>query len=160
MKKTMRRMKMKNSNDPSPAEMRVLKVVAEGLSNQEMAERLGLSVPTVKAHMHSLFLKFRVNNRAALVTKARKKGFLAKKDDLSPDEDSMVLLKPNIEEEIETLLDQAERNAWKALARYKFIMFGYWAAIWVYHNKISPHHHSNPFKELVDMAKEKVSQLV
>ena len=28
-------------------------------------------------------------------------------------------------------INDAERKAWDALARYKFWMFGYWAAIWV-----------------------------
>lgn len=33
-------------------------------------------------------------------------------------------------------LELAERKAWESLARYKFQMFGYWAAIWVHHNRI------------------------
>ena len=31
--------------------------------------------------------------------------------------------------------DAAERRAWDALARYKFVMFGYWCRIWVHLNR-------------------------
>ena len=31
---------------------------------------------------------------------------------------------------LEAELQEAEEKAWKALAGYKFQMFGYWAAIW------------------------------
>jgi DNA-binding CsgD family transcriptional regulator len=153
-----RRRTMKNSNDPSPAEMKVLKLVAAGNSNKEIADSLGLKVQTVKGEVRSLFLKFRVSNRTALVKVAKRKGLLTEEES-TLDKKSTDILKPNIEESIEDLLEQVERNAWKALAGYKFIMFGYWAAIWVYHNKISPRRHSNPFKEIVDLAKEKVKRM-
>lgn len=50
-------------------------------------------------------------------------------------------------------LDEAEEKAWDSLARYKFQMFGYWAAIWVHLNKISNARRPNPWKDLVDIAK-------
>ena len=54
-------------------------------------------------------------------------------------------------------LDEAERKAWDSLARYKFQMFGYWAAIWVHLNQISGAKRPNPWKVLVHQArKEKV----
>lgn len=55
------------------------------------------------------------------------------------------------------LLDEmkdAEKKAIDALARYKFWMFGYWAAKWVTLNKISGLKQPNPFKELVYKARE------
>ena len=58
---------------------------------------------------------------------------------------------------IETLLrelDQAEADAWKNLGRYKFWMFGYFAARWVYLNRISGARRANPFKRLVLLARE------
>lgn len=55
-------------------------------------------------------------------------------------------------------LDTAERKAWDSLARYKFQMFGYWAAIWVHQNRlvsrllqVKPR--PNPWKGLVELAK-------
>jgi len=50
-------------------------------------------------------------------------------------------------------LQQAETKAWDSLSRYKFQMFGYWAAIWVHLNRIGEFHHPNPFKTLVMDAK-------
>ena len=55
-------------------------------------------------------------------------------------------------------LVEAETKAWEALARYKFLMFGYWAAIWVHLNRISGEKRPNPWKELVDIAKKIVKE--
>jgi hypothetical protein len=49
-------------------------------------------------------------------------------------------------------LDLAEQQAWNALSRYKFQMFGYWAAIWVHLNRISGAKHPNPWSQLVKLA--------
>jgi len=44
---------------------------------------------------------------------------------------------------------EAYEKAVDSLARYKFMMFGYWAAIWVHLNQIDSDKASNPFKDLV-----------
>lgn len=49
--------------------------------------------------------------------------------------------------------DVAERKAIDALARYKFQMFGYWAAIWVHMNRLCDKPKPNPFRDLVKAAK-------
>lgn len=49
---------------------------------------------------------------------------------------------------------EAFEKALNSLARYKFIMFGYWAAIWVHLNQIDDDKEPNPFKELVQKARE------
>ncbi len=49
---------------------------------------------------------------------------------------------------------EAKNKAIDALARYKFIMFGYWAAIWVHLNHIDEKKEANPFKELVGKARQ------
>lgn len=41
----------------------VLRLLADGLSNAEIAERLYLSTGTVKAHTRSIYSKLAVNNR-------------------------------------------------------------------------------------------------
>ncbi len=51
--------------------------------------------------------------------------------------------------------DQAERKAWDALARYKFQMFGYWAAIWVHLNRIMGDRKPNPWREVVKLARRR-----
>lgn len=48
---------------------------------------------------------------------------------------------------------EAEAKAIDSLARYKFQMFGYWAAIWVHLNKISDDPQPNPFAPMVKVAK-------
>lgn len=50
--------------------------------------------------------------------------------------------------------DVAEQKAWVALGRYKFQMFGYWAAIWVHLNRISGEKSPNPFTRLVTVARQ------
>ncbi len=37
---------------------------------------------------------------------------------------------------VECERESAERKAWDSLGRYKFQMFGYWAAIWVHMNRL------------------------
>jgi hypothetical protein len=49
----------------------------------------------------------------------------------------------------------AEVKALKALAGYKFYMFGYWAAAWVKYNQLMPKDQklANPFKDAVLLAR-------
>lgn len=51
--------------------------------------------------------------------------------------------------------DQAEVKAWKALAGYKFYMFGYWASAWVKYNGLLDQvdKDPSPFKKLVHAAR-------
>lgn len=57
--------------------------------------------------------------------------------------------------DLQTDLDQAEAKAWDALARYKFMMFGYWAAIWVHQNRVGRFKRQNPWKALVTLARQR-----
>ena len=57
----------------TPREHQVMKMVAEGLSVRQVAERLGLSVKTVEAHKFNLMRKLNLHNRAQLVTYAIRK---------------------------------------------------------------------------------------
>ena len=52
-------------------EVEVLRLVAAGLSNREIAERLFLSPRTVKAHVANIFAKLGVHTRAAATESAR-----------------------------------------------------------------------------------------
>ena len=54
-------------------EQQILELAAEGLSNSDIAARLGLAVPTVKNYMSHIFQKMHVRNRAeAVAVKFRK----------------------------------------------------------------------------------------
>lgn len=57
---------------------------------------------------------------------------------------------------LECELAQAEKKAWESLARYKFQMFGYWAAIWVHLNRIGGFGRPNPFREMVQSARRSI----
>lgn len=48
---------------------------------------------------------------------------------------------------------EAKAKAIDSLSRYKFMMFGYWAGVWVHLNHISGLKQSNPFRSLVEEAK-------
>ncbi len=51
---------------------------------------------------------------------------------------------------------EAYENAIDSMARYKFMQFGYWAAIWVHLNQIDKEQESNPFKSYVELAKHQI----
>jgi hypothetical protein len=56
-------------------------------------------------------------------------------------------------DKLEVALLEAETKAWDALGRYKFQMFGYWAAIWVHLNRVSGGGRPNPFAPAVHLAR-------
>jgi len=60
----------------SERELEVLELVAEGLTNQEIASRLFLSLNTVKVHTRNIYGKLGVNNRTGAVARARALGIL------------------------------------------------------------------------------------
>ncbi len=60
----------------SQRELDVLKLVVEGLSNQEIAERLVVSVETVKTHMRHIMEKLAVSDRTQAAVKAMREGIV------------------------------------------------------------------------------------
>lgn len=56
----------------SKRELEVLELMAEGLSNQEIAGRLFVSLNTVKTHSSNIFEKMDVQRRTQAVEKARR----------------------------------------------------------------------------------------
>lgn len=61
----------------TPRETEVLRLVAEGLSNSEIAEQLVISIKTVKTHMGSLLAKLGARDRSQLVIAAYQAGLIA-----------------------------------------------------------------------------------
>lgn len=57
-------------------EIEVLRLIAQGLPNKSIADRLGISGRTVKFHVSSLLAKLHANNRTEAVTLARGRGLL------------------------------------------------------------------------------------
>lgn len=55
----------------SKREYEVLELIAKGLSNQEIADKLFVSLNTIKTHSSNLFLKLEVSRRTQAVQKAK-----------------------------------------------------------------------------------------
>jgi len=70
----------KNRGDEGPVltrrEIEVLQLIAEGLTNAEMAEKLFVSVTTIDTHRKNLLAKFNAKNTAALVWAAAQMRFV------------------------------------------------------------------------------------
>jgi LuxR family maltose regulon positive regulatory protein len=60
----------------SAREIEVLQLIAEGLTNQEIADRLYLSMHTVKAHARNIYGKLGAHHRTEAVARARAWGIL------------------------------------------------------------------------------------
>lgn len=60
----------------SDRELEILQLIAHGLSNREIGERLYIALDTVKGHNHRIFGKLGVHRRTEAVDRARKLGLL------------------------------------------------------------------------------------
>lgn len=60
----------------TPRERTVLSLAAEGLSTREIAQRLGVSSATVKAHLKGTYIKLDVPDRTSAVASALRRGLL------------------------------------------------------------------------------------
>lgn len=57
-------------------EREVLQLIYEGLSNQEIAEKLVLALNTVKRHTSNIYGKLGVNSRTQAIARARQLGLI------------------------------------------------------------------------------------
>jgi predicted ATPase/DNA-binding CsgD family transcriptional regulator len=58
----------------TPSELQVVRLVAEGLSNPQIGERLFISKRTVQTHLKHVFAKLSVTSRAELASEATRRG--------------------------------------------------------------------------------------
>jgi LuxR family maltose regulon positive regulatory protein len=56
---------------PTLREIQLLDLLDQGLNNEQVADRLSLSVPTVKWHLHNVYVKLGVRSRSAALARAR-----------------------------------------------------------------------------------------
>jgi DNA-binding NarL/FixJ family response regulator len=76
-----RRLKPKSTWDSITArEKEVLKLIAEGFSNKQIAKVLRISIKTVEKHRSSLMAKLDMHNAAALAAYAVQKGLITTDD--------------------------------------------------------------------------------
>lgn len=61
---------------PTPREAEVLHLLAVGLANKEIADRLGVGEATIKTHVNGLMQKLHAASRTEAVTRARAKGWI------------------------------------------------------------------------------------
>lgn len=61
----------------SKRELEVLELMAKGLSNQEVADQLFVSLNTIKTHISRLFDKLEVKRRTQAIEKAKKLALIA-----------------------------------------------------------------------------------
>jgi LuxR family maltose regulon positive regulatory protein len=60
----------------SQRELKILQLIAQGLSNREIGERLFLALDTIKGHNRKLFDKLQVQSRTEAIARARELGLL------------------------------------------------------------------------------------
>ncbi|KAA0229947.1 response regulator transcription factor [bacterium] len=71
---------------PSPVklttrELEIINVIAEGLSNKEIAQRLSIEAQTVKNHIHNILDKLHLHTRLETVEYARERNLLKEKQE-------------------------------------------------------------------------------
>ncbi|TFG46990.1 MAG: response regulator transcription factor [Dehalococcoidia bacterium] len=64
----------------SPREIEVLRLAARGMSNRDIAEKLTLSMRTVKAHLSNIFNKMRCSCRTEAIVKGFREGYVTLED--------------------------------------------------------------------------------
>jgi ATP/maltotriose-dependent transcriptional regulator MalT len=64
-------------------EMEVLRLVGQGLSNREIGDQLYISTGTVKIHLHNIYRKLIVKNRALAIARARELKIIQQRTDNS-----------------------------------------------------------------------------
>ena len=62
--------------DLTPRESEVLRMIADGMSAPQIAQQIHLSPTTVKTHLHTLYEKLGVSDRAAAVAEGMRRGLL------------------------------------------------------------------------------------
>lgn len=68
--------KTKQASDLSPREIDILKLTAEGFTNQEISHKLFISLNTVKTHLKNINLKLGADNRTKAARIAKKLGLI------------------------------------------------------------------------------------
>jgi DNA-binding NarL/FixJ family response regulator len=57
----------------TPRQIKALRLINHGLSNQEIAAKLSITVGTAKWYLHQIFNKLKVHSRTAAAAEARRR---------------------------------------------------------------------------------------
>lgn len=77
LKQSMEQSEKKNDEGLTKRELEVLKLIAEGLYNKEIADKLTISEKTVKNHASSIFRKIGVSDRTQAAVYAIRNGYVS-----------------------------------------------------------------------------------
>jgi DNA-binding NarL/FixJ family response regulator len=58
----------------SPRELEILNLIAPGFSNKEIADRLGISIESIRWHLKNIYHKLHVHSRTEAASKIRPRG--------------------------------------------------------------------------------------
>ncbi len=61
---------------PTPRELQVLSLVAQGYDSKSAAKKIGISKRTVDFHLSNVYVKLNVGNRIQAINIAKAKGYL------------------------------------------------------------------------------------
>lgn len=86
-------------NRPTPRQAELLALLDQGVSNEQMAEQLGMKLATVKSHLHILYRRSNVRSRTQMLRIARERGWL------QPDPDEATSLQGQRDALLRTLRD-------------------------------------------------------
>lgn len=75
---TRRQARVGNGSKLTPREGQVIELVATGLRNKEIAQRLEITLPTVKNHVHNILEKLQAKSRREATIKAYESGLLTR----------------------------------------------------------------------------------
>jgi DNA-binding CsgD family transcriptional regulator len=84
---------------PTPRQAQLLALLDQGVSNEQMAEQLGMKLATVKSHLHILYRRSNVRSRTQMLRIARERGWL------QPDPDEATSLQGQRDALLRTLRD-------------------------------------------------------
>lgn len=68
--------------EPTPRELQIIKLVAKGYRNRQIADSLGIKVRTVEFHLANLYQMLDIEGRAGVVAKALRAGWINLDDDV------------------------------------------------------------------------------
>lgn len=87
------------ASKPTPRQAELLALLDQGVSNEQMAEQLGMKLATVKSHLHILYRRSNVRSRTQMLRIARERGWL------QPDPDEATSLQGQRDALLRTLRD-------------------------------------------------------
>jgi two-component system, NarL family, response regulator LiaR len=70
------RITLPENNPLTPRETEVLRLIADGLSNKQVAEKLDISVATIKTHVEDILKKLSATDRTQAAVKALRQGLI------------------------------------------------------------------------------------